>query len=112
MDPFGGGLDGHGETCGIVIGGLAAIGLRFGRSKPGQEADIRMRKCSRLFVRRFRDEVADGKILCRDITGVDWRDPVQVKSFREGGGRDACQALIGKTAKILGEMLERSCPET
>jgi len=71
-----------------------------------------MRKCSRLFVRRFRDEVADGKILCRDITGVDWRDPVQVKSFREGGGRDACQALIGKTAKILGEILERSCPET
>jgi len=112
MDAFGGGLDGQGETCGAVIGALAAIGLRFGRSKPGSEADIRMRICSHAFVRRFRDEVADGKILCRDIARVDWRDPDQVKSFREGGGRDACQALVGKTAKILGEILERSGGET
>jgi C_GCAxxG_C_C family probable redox protein len=111
MDAFGGGLGAHGEVCGAVIGGLAAIGLRFGRSKPGNEADMRMWKYTSLFMKRFKTEVTDGKILCRDIAGVDWKDPDQVRNFREGGKRRQCQILTGRTAKITGEILARSLAE-
>jgi C_GCAxxG_C_C family probable redox protein len=107
MDPFGGGLAAHGEVCGAVIGGLAAIGLALGRPKSGREADLRMWKLSNMFMKRFKDEVTDGKLLCRDIAGVDWRDKDQAARYREGEKFKSCQALAGKTARILGELLER-----
>lgn len=107
MDSFGGGLAAHGEVCGAVIGGLAVIGLNFGRSKSGNEADARMWKYSSLFMKRFKEEVTDGKLLCRDIAGVNWRDRDQVTRYHEGEKIKSCQVLAGKTARILGELLER-----
>lgn len=106
MDSFGGGLAAHGEVCGAVIGGLAVIGLNFGRPNSGKEADSRMWKCSSLFMKRFKEEVAEGKLLCRDIAGVNWRDREQAKKFQEGEKFRSCQALAGKTAKIVGELME------
>jgi C_GCAxxG_C_C family probable redox protein len=111
MDAFGGGLGAHGEVCGAIIGGLAVIGLIFGRSKATSEKDWRMRKYSDIFMQRFKDEVANGKILCRDIAQVDWRDQDQVRYFRESGKNIECQILTGKTAKIIGEILEQSLAE-
>jgi len=107
MDPFGGGLAAHGEVCGAVIGGLAVIGLNFGRSKSGPEADMRMWKYSSLFMKRFKEEVTDGKLLCRDIAAVNWRDRDQVTRYHEGEKFKFCQNLAGKTARIIGELLER-----
>ena len=111
MDAFGGGLGARGEVCGAIIGGLSVIGLIFGRPKPESEKDWRLRKYSDIFMERFKDEVANGKILCRDIAQVDWRDQNQVKHFLESGKRNECQILTGKTAKIVGELLERSLGE-
>jgi C_GCAxxG_C_C family probable redox protein len=107
MDSFGGGLAAHGEVCGAVIGGLAVIGLNFGRPKSGSEADMRMWKYSSIFMKRFKHEVAHGKLLCRDIAGVDWRDRDQVTKYREGEKFRSCQVLAGKTARIIGELLEQ-----
>jgi C_GCAxxG_C_C family probable redox protein len=110
MDAFGGGLGAHGEVCGAIIGGLSVIGLVFGRSNPVTEKDWRMRKYSDTFLERFKVEVANGKILCREIAQVDWRDQDQVKRFLESGKRKECEILTGKTAKIIGEILEQSLP--
>jgi C_GCAxxG_C_C family probable redox protein len=106
MESFGGGLAAHGEVCGAVIGGLAVIGLNFGRSSSRAEADRRVWKCSSLFMKRFREEVSDGKLLCRDIAGVDWRDRDQVTRYYQGEKSRSCQVLAGKTARIIGELLE------
>jgi C_GCAxxG_C_C family probable redox protein len=108
MDAFGGGLGSQGEVCGALIGGLAVLGLIFGRSRPESAKDWRMRKCSDIFMRRFKDEAANGKILCREIAQVDWRDQEQVKRFLESGKRSECQILTGKTAQIIGEIVEQS----
>ena len=108
MDAFGGGLGAHGEVCGAIIGGLSVIGLIFGRSKPAGEKDSRMRICSDIFMKRFKGEAANGKILCREIAQVDWRNQDQVKQFLESGKRKECEILTGKTAKIIGEILEQS----
>lgn len=108
MDIFGGGLAGHGEICGAVIGALAVLGLKFGRSSAGDDADLRMWLYAYDFLARFRSEVGQGNILCREIAGVDWRDSAQLKQFREGPGRLSCQKLTGQTAKLLGELLEKA----
>jgi len=107
MDSFGGGLAAHGEVCGAVIGGLAVIGLKFGRPRSGNEADRRMWKYSSLFVKRFKEEVTGGKLLCRDIAGVDWRDRDQTAEYYKGEKFRSCQDLSGKTARIIGDLLEQ-----
>jgi len=108
LDPFGGGLGGHGEVCGAVVGGLAAIGLLFGRNKVGEEADMKMWKYSREFLKRFGKEIAGGSILCRDIVQVNWMDPAQVKEYYQGEKYNKCKTLTGKTAGLIGELIERT----
>jgi len=108
MDPFGGGLGGRGEVCGAVIGGLAAIGLLFGRDKIGKEVDLKMWKYSREFLKRFGKEIAGGSLLCRDIAQTNWADPVQVKEYDQGEKFLKCKTLVGKTAEFIGELIERA----
>ena len=62
-------------------------------------------------MRRFREEVSDGKILCRDIVNVDWTDMNQVKSYRGSEKFQYCLMLAGKTAKLVGELLEKARDE-
>ncbi len=107
MTPFGGGLGGHGEVCGAVIGGLAAIGLLFGRDKAGED-DMKMWKYSREFMKRFEKEIAGGTILCRDIAQTNWLDPAQVKEYGQGEKFLKCRTLTGKTAELIGELIERA----
>jgi C_GCAxxG_C_C family probable redox protein len=108
MDVFGGGLGAHGEVCGAVIGGLAVIGLMFGRSNGNNSADSRMWKFAHEFMRRFREEVTDGKILCRDIVDVNWMDQNQVKEYRQGQKKVYCKTLTGKTARLIGEIIDQA----
>jgi len=112
MDSFGGGLGAHGEVCGAVIGGLAAIGLLCGRSESGTNSDMKMWKSCRIFMKRFRGEVSDEKILCRDLVNVDWTDFNQVKNYRKSDKFDLCRVLTGKTAKLVGEILEKAQAES
>ncbi len=107
MTPFGGGLGGHGEVCGAVVGGLAVIGLLFGRDKAGED-DMKMWAYSREFLKRFKKEIAGGSILCRDIAQTNWADPVQVKEFGRGEKFLKCKTLVGKTADLVGELIERA----
>lgn len=111
MDSFGGGLGAHGEVCGAVIGSLATIGLLCGRSEAGTQADMTMWKSCRIFMKRFREEITDGKILCHDLVNVDWTDFNQVKSYRGSDKREYCRVLTGKTAKLVGEILEKAQAE-
>ena len=108
MDAFGGGLGAHGETCGALIGGLAVIGLMYGRSAGDKFADFRMWKYAHEFMKRFKGEITNGNILCRDIVNVNWMDPNEVKEYRQGEKHVTCRALTGKTAKLLGEIIERA----
>lgn len=108
MDIFGGGLGAHGEVCGAVVGGLAVIGIMFGRNTGDEYPDFRMWKCAHEFMKRFREEITRGSILCRDIANVNWMDQNQVKEYREGQKREDCKKLTGKTARLIGEIIERA----
>ncbi len=108
MGAFGGGLGRNGEICGAVVGALAVLGLRYGRG-PGDEEVMNppVYRVTEEILRRFSEEISGGKILCRDIAKVDWTDPEQVQAFRTSEQRRACTALVGETARLLGEILSR-----
>ena len=106
MAAYGGGL-GTGEVCGAVFGALAVFGLQFSRGKDEEKETPRMWAFVREFLKRFREEVGQGKIYCRDIAGVDWTDVGAVKAFYKSEKILACRDLTGATARLLGEFMER-----
>ncbi|MCX7981419.1 MAG: C-GCAxxG-C-C family protein [Syntrophales bacterium] len=105
MGAFGGGLGGNGEVCGAVVGGLAVIGLIFSRGREEELEDRRMWLYTRDFIRRFSQEVGEGQILCRHIIGIDWNNREEVKDFYRSKSQ-RCVDLVGKTAFLLGTMID------
>lgn len=109
MGAFGGGLGGNGEVCGALAGALAAIGLRYSRARADEKENPKMWADAQEMVRRFRDKIVNqgGTIYCRDIAAVNWLDRVEVKTFYSGEKVKNCVRIVGETALVLGEMLER-----
>ncbi len=109
MGAFGGGLGGNGEVCGAVAGGLSVLGLRFSRAREDEKEDPRMWSYAQEVLQRFREIVKKhGGINCRDIAGVDWKDREQAKAFYKGEKAMECGRVVGDTAQMVGELLERS----
>ena len=109
MGAFGGGLGGNGEICGAAVGALALLGLRFSRGREEEKEDPRMWTYTHELLKRFREEIVKnhGSILCGEIARVDWKDREQVKSFYKGDKILECGRIVGETAKLIGELLER-----
>jgi C_GCAxxG_C_C family probable redox protein len=102
---YGGGL-GAGEICGAVSGALAVLGSRFRRGKDEEKEDLRMWVLVREFLKRFREDIGQGKIYCRDIAGVDWSDVSALKAFYKSEKLLVCRDLTGATERLLGEFME------
>jgi len=110
MGAFAGGLGANGDACGALCGGLAAIGLRFGRGGEDEKEDRKMWGCCLELMKRFREEVVQryGSIRCREITGIDWMNRKQVTSFYIPDEIFLeCTRIVGDTARLVGEILER-----
>ncbi len=109
MGAFGGGLGGNGEVCGALAGALAVIGLRHSRAHADEKENPKMWAEAQEMVRRFRDEIVNlqGTIDCRDIAQVNWLDRSEVKAFYSGDKVKNCVRIVGQTALVLGEILER-----
>jgi C_GCAxxG_C_C family probable redox protein len=109
MSAFAGGLGSNGEVCGALIGALASIGLKFSRDQEGEKEDRRMWGYTRELLKRFREEIVQSHsgIRCREIAGVDWRNREEVANFFNGEKFLECARIVGDTAKLTGEFLDR-----
>ena len=109
MGAFGGGLGGNGEVCGAVVGALGVLGLRFSRAREEEKEDPRMWAYAHELLMRFQQEITrnHNSMLCRDIARVDWKDREQVKAFYRGEKASECGRIVGDTARLIGELLER-----
>ena len=110
MGAFGGGLGGNGEVCGALVGALAVLGLRFSRAREEEKEDPRMWSHAHELLKRFRDDIVKnhGGIRCAEIARVDWNDREQAKAFYKSDKVLECRRIVGDTAKVVGEVLERS----
>ncbi len=107
MGGFGGGIGGMGSVCGAIVGAVAALGVDRGKGTLEEKEDTRLFPLTAELYRRFAEEI-EVSPLCRDITGIDFTKPEQVKAYRsspEKMGR--CVGLVGKTAAMAYEMIQR-----
>jgi C_GCAxxG_C_C family probable redox protein len=110
MGAFGGGLGLNGEVCGALIGAIATMGLKFGRDQEEAKEDRKMWGNTAELLKRFREEVVKnhGGIRCREIAGVDWKNREEAANFFKGEKFVECTRIVGDTAKLIGELLERN----
>jgi C_GCAxxG_C_C family probable redox protein len=99
----------RGETCGIVIGSLMALGLFYGQEELGrQEWPKTLRPC-RAFCRTFAAEF--GGTACDDVTrGLCGRtfnlaDPAEAEEWRETGVSAKCSDVVARGCRIAAEIM-------
>ena len=100
-----GGLGRLGKTCGTLIGGAMALGLKYGRVDPttGMDGLLECQKAVYDLVNRFTAEF--GTTSCRELTGRDFTDDTQVEEFLASGEFNAkCVQFAAKTAGWVAEI--------
>ena len=101
LSGFGGGVAGIRDgMCGAVSGGVAAIGLVYGRQKPPEGSRERMYEVSRDFVSRFKTRY--GTIICRELIGDLLREGTSESEERR---RQRCSQYTLNAAKMCIEAL-------
>ena len=106
---LGGGRRGNGEVCGALIGALASLGLKYSRASEEEKENPIMFGYAIEFFKRFREEIVKNHsgIRCREITGLDFSKPEDVQVFYKGEKSVECTRIVGDTAKLVGEFLQR-----
>lgn len=106
------------ETCGAVVGGLMALGLKFGQDKvndpppatPEARAEMfKYREKAWRFCEEFKKEF--GTTMCGqirlDIMGreYDSMDPAQLQQFLDDSGAKKCRVPPEKAARIAASIM-------
>jgi C_GCAxxG_C_C family probable redox protein len=102
----------RGDTCGAVVGSLAAVGVAYGRERlDDQEGMTRALKLSRRFCRWFEGEF--GSTACREILDAalgesfNLAKPEEVMAYVQCGGPQHCTKIVTRsaleTARIMTE---------
>jgi len=104
-DPLGGGMMLTDGPCGALNGALLVLGLRYGGTRPDDDAaNERVRNLSREFIRRFRERRRSTS--CTELLGVDISQP---EGFARAQAEDifagTCPDSVRAAAGILVEML-------
>ncbi len=112
----GGALCGDG-TCGALVGGIAAIGSYFGRSKEDyskKDPDGNDWMNSSAIAKKLREKFIEeyGSVICNDVQAkkmgrsFDLWDEEDFQKFEEAGAHeDQCPEVTGKTARWTAEIL-------
>jgi C_GCAxxG_C_C family probable redox protein len=102
---FGGGMGRMGLTCGAVTGAFMAIGLKYAKLTPEDDA---ARQKSVELTRRFREkfEARHGSICCKDLLGVDLSKPDGYQqAIDRGVFVSLCPRLVHDAVEIVEELL-------
>lgn len=101
-----GGLNLRGGTCGILLGALAAVGLKYGSVKR-EERQTSGKLGLRVY--DFFQELTRkkyGTINCRDISRCDFTKPEEAKAYLGSAAQQECAALIVDTLQFVLPLLD------
>jgi hypothetical protein len=104
--PGGGAL--RGGTCGILLGALVAVGLKYGsviRDKRKQSKELGLHvhdSFLALTQKRY------GSTDCRDISGCDFNNPEEAEAYYGSEAHKRCAELIAETVRFVLPLLEDS----
>lgn len=102
---FGGGMGRMGLTCGAVTGAFMAIGLKYAKLTPEDNASrLKSVELARQFREKF--EARHGSICCKDLLGVDLSKPDgQQQAIDRGVFVSLCPKLVHDAVEIVEELL-------
>ena len=102
---FGAGISRTGNICGAVSGAIMVIGLKYGKTKMGDDiATDKTRALVREFMREFTQR--HGSVNCTELLGYNLSDPVEYEKAREKKlFVTKCQELVRDAAAILEKKL-------
>jgi len=91
-----------GSLCGVFMGSVLAIGLKYGRNdmkdaKALATTNEKVKKLSERFEREF------GSRNCIELAGYPIDTPEQFKKWVDSGGVKRCNAMMQRTFKIMVE---------
>ena len=78
------------------------IGLKYGRTSPDQERKVANDQAD-LLLKKFMAEY--GTINCRELTGIDLKDPTQVKEKKQQVHETVCRPLVANVCRWVTEIL-------
>jgi len=102
---FGAGISKTGNICGAVSGAIMVIGLKYGKTKEGDEAATEK---TRALVRKFIQEFTErhGSVNCTELLGNNLSKPEEYEKARESKlFVTKCPELVGDAAAILEKIL-------
>jgi C_GCAxxG_C_C family probable redox protein len=103
---FGGGMGRNGYVCGAVSGAAFILGARYGFTDPA-DPGAREKTYAKVnaLIERFQKE--NGAVQCRELLGIDPKNPEEWKRVREAGAfADKCPLYVQFAAKITEALLE------
>lgn len=100
-----GGISRSGNICGAVSGGVLAIGICFGRSRPGQSPEENVRRV-RAFLAKC--EQRFGSTNCEKLMGCRLDTPEGQQFFKEHNLRERCAGFTREAARMASEALARA----
>jgi C_GCAxxG_C_C family probable redox protein len=103
---LGGGFGRCGYVCGALSGAAIVIGDRLGSADPADdEARDRAYAAVRRLLERFQREY--GSVLCRELIGIDMRNPEALRRAREERVfAEKCPRFVESSGRLLEEILE------
>ena len=103
--PFGGGIAGMAETCGMVTGALMVIGLKAGNTKTSDRKSKReTNRVAKEFIELF--QARNNSVICRDLLGCDISTSEGAKAAKDGKlFTTQCPKFARDAAEIVEEVL-------
>ncbi|MGN1045437.1 MAG: C-GCAxxG-C-C family protein [Candidatus Methanomethylophilaceae archaeon] len=94
----------RGSVCGAALGGIVAIGIRYGNVSPGDMVSKSLVFGKREeFLTRF--EEANSSILCRDLIGTEVSDLDEMISLSPKGVYADCPKYCVNAVRILEDLI-------
>jgi C_GCAxxG_C_C family probable redox protein len=102
---FGAGISRTSNICGAVSGAIMVIGLKYGKTKQGDEAATeKTRALTRQFIQEFTKK--DGSVSCTELLGYDLSDKEAYTAAKDSGlFVTKCPELVRDAADILEKIL-------
>jgi len=102
---FGGGIGRCGSVCGVLTGGVMALGIRYGTNEPSVENRLKAYELAQKFYKQF--ERQHGSVLCRELIVYDLSNPEELEKARKAKVfEEKCVNFVKKAVATLVELSE------
>jgi C_GCAxxG_C_C family probable redox protein len=100
---FAGGIGSQGSVCGAMVGGVMAIGLKYGTSESSVQKRAEASHMVAEFFNRFKEEL--GNVYCRDLVGFDLSTAEgREKAWASNVFREKCPGFVKCAVRILMDL--------